>query len=181
MRIVAGKYKAKQLFVPKGIDVRPTLERTREALFSILYSKQIVFEETSVLDVFAGTGAFGFEALSRGAKNVTFIDKDTKPVLKNAALFTNDKEKINIIKADINNLPTATKQYNLIFMDAPYSKGLTEKAIENLIKNNYITDNALILVETLKSEEIIFPNNFELCDDRTYGIAKIRFFIFKKA
>ena len=91
MRIVAGKYKAKQLFVPKGIDVRPTLERTREALFSILYSKGIDFSNTDVLDVFAGTGAFGFEALSRGAKSVTFIDKDTKPVIKNSTLFEQEE------------------------------------------------------------------------------------------
>lgn len=181
MRIVAGKYKAKQLFVPKGIDVRPTLERTREALFSILYSKNLNFEELSVLDIFAGTGAFGFEALSRGAKNITFIDKDTKPVSKNASLFASEKDKIKIIKADVHNLPISTIKYNLIFMDAPYSKGLTDIAIENLINKDYIADNSLILVETLKSEEIILPPDLELCDERIYGIAKIRFFIFKKS
>ena len=71
MRIVAGKYKAKQLFVPKGLNVRPTLERTREALFSILYSKGIDFSDVDVLDVFAGTGAFSFETLSSGARTIT--------------------------------------------------------------------------------------------------------------
>ena len=180
MRIVAGKYKAKQLFTPKTNDVRPTLERTREALFSILYSKGVNFSQTDVLDVFAGTGAFGFEALSRGAKSVTFIDKDTKITIKNAQLFPADKEKIKIIKADATNIFNSTKQYHLIFMDAPYSQGLTEKALENLIKKDYIATNALVLIETLKTEEIIFPATLELCDERNYGIAKIRFFIFKK-
>lgn len=180
MRIVAGKYKAKQLFVPKGIDVRPTLERTREALFSILYSKGVDFNATNVLDVFAGTGAFGFEALSRGAKTVTFIDKDVQPVLKNAALFESDKNKIKIIKCDVTNLPFLSEKYDLIFMDAPYAKGLTELAIENLLKKNLISENALCLIETQKNENICFPESFILCDERNYGIAKIRFFIYKK-
>ena len=180
MRIVAGKYKAKQLFVPKGQNVRPTLERTREALFSILYSKGVDFTDTSVLDVFAGTGAFGFEALSRGAKKVTFVDKDTKPVLKNASLFENDKEKIRIIKADVVNFPALNEQFDLVFMDAPYGKGLTQIAINELIKKGLITDGTWFLIETSKEEPIELPSNFEKCDKRIYGIAKIEFFIYKK-
>ena len=180
MRIVAGKYKAKKLFVPSGQNVRPTLERTREALFSILYSKGIDFSQTSVLDVFAGTGAFGFEALSRGARSVTFIDKDTKPVMKNASLFEQEKNKIRIIKADAANLPFSDKKYNLIFMDAPYAKGLTELAINSLLKKDLIADNALCLIETQKDENIDFNACFEQCDERIYGIAKIRFFVYKK-
>ncbi len=180
MRIVAGKYKAKQLFVPKGVDVRPTLERTREALFSILYSKGIDLSKTKVLDVFAGTGAFGFEALSRGAMKITFIDKDTSPVLKNASLFENDKDKIRVIKTDVSKIFNLSEKYNLIFMDAPYSKGLTAIAINSLIKQDLIADGALLLVETQKDENIDFPLCFELCDERIYGIAKIRFFTYKK-
>lgn len=180
MRIVAGKYRAKQLFVPKGIDVRPTLERTREALFSILYSKGIDFSQTKVLDVFAGTGAFGFEALSRGALKVTFVDKDVKPVLKNATLFEAEKSKINIVKADASCLPMFPDKYNLVFMDAPYNKGLTEKAINSLIKNDLIADGGLCLIETAKDEDVDFPDNFVFCDERIYAIAKIRFFYFKK-
>lgn len=180
MRIVAGKYKAKQLFVPKGQNVRPTLERTREALFSILYSKGINFNDINVLDVFAGTGAFGFEALSRGAKTITFIDKDVKPVLKNATLFEAEKDKIKIIKADVSNLPYLSEKYNLVFMDAPYEKGLTEIAISSLLKKDLIADNALCLIETQKDENISFPTEFSVCDERNYGIAKIRFFVYKK-
>ena len=180
MRIVAGKYKGKQLFVPKGLDVRPTLERTREALFSILYSMGINFADIDVLDVFAGTGAFGFEALSRGAKTVTFIDIDTKSVLKNAALFEKEKNKIEIIKSDIAHITYRQKKYNLIFMDAPYAKGLTEIAIANLVKKDLIAENALCLIETRKDEDIKFPECFELCDERIYAINKIKFFWYKK-
>lgn len=180
MRIVAGKYKAKKLFVPSGQNVRPTLERTREALFSILYSKGIDFSQTSVLDVFAGTGAFGFEALSRGAKKVTFVDKDVLLVNKNATLFEKDKEKIKIIKADVLKMPFIKETFDLVFMDAPYSKGLTQVAIQGLIKQGLITDGTLLLIETQKDEEILFPSEFELCDERDYGIAKIRFFYYKK-
>lgn len=180
MRIVSGKYKAKQLFVPKGRDVRPTLERTREALFNILYSMGICFQDTDVLDVFAGTGAFGFEALSRGAKSVTFIDIDTKPVLKNAALFEKEQDKIEIIKSDVSHINYRQKKYNLIFMDAPYAKGLTEIAIANLVKKDMIAENALCIIETQKDEIIDFPACLEEFDERIYGIAKIKFFRYKK-
>ncbi|MBQ8870033.1 MAG: 16S rRNA (guanine(966)-N(2))-methyltransferase RsmD [Alphaproteobacteria bacterium] len=180
MKIVAGKYKGKQLFVPKGLDVRPTLERTREALFSILYSMGINFADIDVLDVFAGTGSFGFEALSRGAKTVTFIDIDTKPVLKNAALFEKEKNKIEIIKSDIAHIKYRHKKYNLIFMDAPYGKGLTELAVQSLIKKDLIAENALCLIETRKDENISFPECFELCDQRIYALNKIEFFWYKK-
>ena len=180
MRIVAGKYRAKQLFVPKGLNVRPTLERTREALFSILYSKGVNFNNTSVLDVFAWTGAFGFEALSRGAQKVTFVDKDIKAVSKNASLFEDDSKKIKIIKADVANLPIIGEKFDLVFMDAPYSKGLTQIAIKSLLQKDLIAKNALCLIETAKEESLIMPSEFELCDDRTYGIARIRFFVYKK-
>ncbi|MBR1841331.1 MAG: RsmD family RNA methyltransferase [Alphaproteobacteria bacterium] len=88
MRIVAGKYRGKKLWAPTGKDVRPTSERAREALFSILYSKiGGNYSAMNIADIYAGTGAFGFEALSRGFKSVTFVDIDTTAVRKNAKLF----------------------------------------------------------------------------------------------
>ena len=87
MRIVAGKYRGKKLFTPDYEGVRPTSERAREALFSILYSRLGGLGECKVLDIFAGTGAFGLEALSRGAAKVAFVDKNPKLLNKNTALF----------------------------------------------------------------------------------------------
>lgn len=179
MRIIAGKYRGKKLFTPQDLNVRPTAERAREALFSILYSRLGNFTSCEVLDVFAGTGAFGFEALSRGAKCVSFIDKEPKLVMKNAALFPAEKTNISIIKADVSNLPRAAKAYNLIFMDAPYAKGLSAETIQNLRQKNWLSPDALCLIETRYDEALDLPEDFVPVDERCYGLAKIRFYVYK--
>ena len=178
MNIVGGKYRGKKLNTPKDMSVRPTLERTREALFNILYSKIGDIKDFDVADIFAGTGAFGLEALSRGAKSVTFADKDIALIAKNAALFTAEKEKIKIIKTDATNLPLSLKPFDLVFCDAPYEKGLTLPAVESLVQKKWLKDGALCLIETGKSETLNLPEAFEQIDERIYGAAKIRFFIF---
>ena len=96
MRIIAGKYRGKKLFSPAQEGVRPTSDRAREALFSTLYSRFGGFADLSVIDIFAGTGAFGLEALSRGAKEAVLIDKDTALSAKNAALFPDFKQKLEV-------------------------------------------------------------------------------------
>lgn len=179
MRIIAGKYRGKKLFTPQDLNVRPTAERAREALFSILYSRLGNFTSCEVLDVFAGTGAFGFEALSRGAKSVAFIDKEPQLVIKNAALFPAEKTNISVIKADALNLPRTEKAYNLIFMDAPYAKGLSVEAAGELMQKNWLLPEALCLIETRKDEVLNLPENFVSVDERCYGLAKIRFYVYK--
>lgn len=178
MRIIAGKYRAKQLITPKTFAVRPTADRTREAVFSILYSLLGPLENKSVLDVFAGTGAFGFEALSRGAKNVCFIDKDVQTLQKNAVLFEKEKNIFQILRADVSNLPAASQTFDIIFSDAPYDKGLNEIALSNLQKKGFLKNGALCIVETRNNEELNLPENFQLTDERIYGMAKIRFYTF---
>ena len=132
MRIISGKYRGKKLIAPKSINIRPTEDRVREAVFSILYSLLGPLEEKSVLDVFAGTGAFGLESLSRGARNVCFIDKDIETLSKNTALFEKEKDNMKILHADISNLPYTSNSFDIVFSDAPYDKGLNEKALLNL-------------------------------------------------
>ena len=175
MRIVAGNYRGKKLYSPAGEDVRPTSDMARESVFNILRSKLDDFSEVSLLDVFAGTGAFGFEAISRGVKEVCFIDKDISTIKKNAALFEKEKGKINVLKADALKLPRASARYSLVFMDAPYNKGLNEKALVQLALNGWLSDNALVIVETARDEALSFGNGFEAIDERTYGAAKFTF------
>lgn len=176
MRIVAGKYRGKKLFSPKNDNVRPTSERAREALFNILNSRfGNDYSDFDLLDIFAGTGAFGFEGLSRGVRSVTFVDINTELLKKNAAMFTSEKEKIKIIQSDAANLSHSLKQYNFVFSDAPYDKGLSEKALSELVKKNWLADGAICIIETRFSEQITISSEFEQIDERVYGQAKVLF------
>ena len=176
MRIVGGKYRGKKLWTPEGKDVRPTSERAREAIFNILYSKiGGDYTKLSLLDIFCGTGAFGFEALSRGFAHVTFADIDTVPVNKNAKLFAAEKERFDVIKSDATRLPRARHQYDMIFMDAPYARGLTEQALEQLLLQGWLNEKAICVVEVRKDELFPLPEAFELLDERIYGLARVLF------
>jgi len=176
MRIIGGKYRGKKLWTPEGKSVRPTAERAREAIFNILYSHLgDAFADLDMADIFAGTGAFALEALSRGFKSVTLVDINTKTLERNAKMFTSEQEKISIIKANAENLPCLRKQFDLIFMDAPYARGLTSKVLGQLLVKNWLKDNALCIAEVRNNEEIEIPDDFDLVDSRIYGLAKVLF------
>lgn len=180
MRIVGGKYRGKKLWAPDGKNVRPTSERAREAIFNILYSHLGgEYENLSLLDVFAGTGAFGLEAISRGFKQVTFVDTDITAVAKNIKMFTAESENLNVIKADATHLPKARKKYDMVFADAPYSLGLTPKALQQLAKQGWLKEKALCIVEIRQDEKWLLPEEFELIDERIYGLARVLFLRFK--
>lgn len=180
MRIIGGKYRGKKLFSPAQEGVRPTADRAREALFSALYSRFGGFADLSVIDIFAGTGAFGLEALSRGAKEAVLIDKDTALSTKNAAMFPDFKQKLEVLRADTCHLPEARKAYNLVFCDAPYAKGLTEPALTELAKKGWLQEGAFCMAEVRKDEVLIPPAGFEKTQERIYGLAKVIFLIFDK-
>lgn len=178
MRIISGTLRAKKLFTPASDNIRPTSDRAREAVYNIINSKlDAPLSETGVLDIFSGTGAFGLEAASRGAKTVTFVDIDLTLTKKNAALcgFKN----LKFIKKDARLLPPAAQAYGLIFLDAPYNKNLTEPTLNALILGSWCKKNALIIAETAKDEALNFPPTLELIDERTYGAARFSFFTLK--
>ncbi|MFI3241945.1 MAG: 16S rRNA (guanine(966)-N(2))-methyltransferase RsmD [Alphaproteobacteria bacterium] len=168
MRITAGKYKNRKLFSPADSNVRPTMERAKEALFSILKARLENFEELSFLDVFAGSGSMGFEALSRGFEEVCFIDIDTTTLLKNAKLFN---EPAPIKKLDATNLPLAPKAFDVVFLDAPYNKGLSEKAYKSLKENGWINDESFVIIELEKKEDI----SLDFIEEKRYGLNKFLF------
>lgn len=180
MRIIGGTYRGKKLLTPSGAEVRPTGERAREALFSILYSKFGSLENRRVLDVFAGTGAFGLEAVSRGALSATFVDINPQLVKKNIKLFPAEQQKLFAVQADALKLPFARSNYNLLFMDAPYAKGLTTVTLQNLIEKNWLEDGCICLLETRKDEVLDLPECMKALDERIYGIAKVGIYIFIK-
>ena len=172
MRIIGGKYRGKKLFSPQSENVRPTSDKAREALFNILRNKLGTnFGEYKLLDVFSGSGAFGLEALSQGFAKVALVDIDVKDLQKNVNLFEYEKAKIEVIKADVTKPLQLSEKFDVLFMDAPYNKGLSEKALLN-VKTN-LNNGALCLVELEKNEVCEFPENYHIIDERRYGIAKV--------
>ena len=172
MRIIGGKYRGKKLISPTIGEVRPTSDKARESLFNILRSRLgSDFYHLKLIDVFAGTGAFGLEAVSQGFAKVVLVDKNTENLQKNVKLFADEQQKITIVKADTQKVFMLPDKYNVLFMDAPYHQGLTETALENC--KPYLENGALCLIEVAKDENIRLPENYVLLDERHYGIAKV--------
>lgn len=172
MRIIGGRYRGKKLISPQSSAIRPTSDKAREALFNILRSRLgNDFSGLKLLDVFAGSGAFGLEAVSQGFALVTLVDIDTNDLLKNVALLPQEKNKITILKGDACKMVNKSEKFDVMFMDAPYNKGLTEKALENIA--SWLNDNALCLIEVEKNESCNLPPTYKQVDERHYGLAKV--------
>ncbi len=172
MRIIAGAWRGRPLVTPKGDTTRPTADRTREALFSMLVSRLGSFEDLRVADLFSGSGALGLEALSRGAAHCTFVEQDK------AAL---DCLRANIAKlgatADVRAqsataLGHATGHFDLILMDPPYATGAGSVALDKLNRLGWIAPSTLISIETSK-KETVDVQGFDTDVVRDYGKARI--------
>ena len=180
MRIIAGQYRGKKLCSPNTEGVRPTADRARESIFNILGSKiSNAWDNLSLLELFAGTGAFSLEAISRGIKEACLIDINTENAKKNLLLFPKEQEKIRLIKSDALHLPQAQKNYNLLFMDAPYNQGLSEPALMEVAAKGWLADDCLCVVEVEKNESFVPPQGFSVEDERIYGLAKFCFLTLK--
>ena len=181
MRIIAGKYRAKNLVAPEGKTTRPTSDRAREAVFNVLESvlrkQEKSWSEISVLDAFAGTGALGLEALSRGAFSLTAAEKDRDAVScfwKNADAFVKDGTDVRLF-SDALQPPVAEKPVSLLFMDPPYAKGLVAPALDALCRQGWIDPETLCVIETERGEKDVLPSGFEISDTRFYGKAAVLF------
>ena len=161
--------------------MRPTGERAREALFDILahgrFGPRPTCEDARVLDVFAGTGAFGLEALSRGARFATFIEKDREA---REALAANIKTlgesgRTRLLAADATAPPRADGPYDLVFVDPPYRSGLAASALEALSRAGWIAADALIVVELAARSDFEAPEDFTPLEERRYGAGRLVF------
>lgn len=180
MRIIGGLYRGKNLISPKNDAIRPTSDMAREMLFNILYSKlEKNWNELTWLDVFTGSGAVGLEAISRGVKQATLIDLDISSAAKNIALFPSEQKKIKLIKASATKLSVANEAFDIIFLDAPYQKNLSEPAIKSLLQQGWIKDDSIIIIELAKDEEFLTPSELEKIDNRSRGISQFLFFVKK--
>jgi 16S rRNA (guanine966-N2)-methyltransferase len=183
MRVIGGKFKGKKLLEPKDKQTRPLKDLTKESIFNIInHSKKfsIDIKEAYVLDLFSGVGSFGIECLSQGANHVTFVEKyeGVLPILKKN--INNLKSEINykIIESDILNkfkFKSLELRYNIIFLDPPYKEKALEKILNTIIENKILKKNGIIIIHRHKKEIDEFPKNFQLIDQKKYGISKIIF------
>lgn len=169
MRIIAGKAGGLSLKSIKSKGVRPTLDRFKESMFNII---AFYIQDTAVLDLFAGFGGLGIEALSRGAASADFVENNNRHLkiieenLKKARLF----ELANLYKQDVYNyLNNCGKKYDLIFMDPPYNKDLTEPAINLILEKNLLNKGALIISESSSKEKAKEYEGLAIIKNKKYG------------
>ncbi len=182
MRIVGGSHRGRRLTAPPGEAVRPTSDRAREALFNILShgdfaADGIPFADVPVLDAFAGTGAFGLEALSRGAAEVVLIENDRDALLalrRNVAVL-GETSRTRIVAGDATRPPRAAMPCAVAFLDPPYKSGLAAPALAALAAAGWLTRDALAVVEVGAREAFAPPDGFALLDERVYGAARLVF------
>ena len=172
MRIIAGQHRGLQLAsVGQGdtdAHLRPTSDRVRESLFNILshYGQP---SGARVLDLFAGTGALGLEALSRGATHVTYVENGRagqKLILENLTKARRTQD-ATLLKSDATSLPPAKTPCNLVFLDPPYGKALGEQALASARAQGWLSEDALVVWE--ESAPMYAPQGFTLEDQRKYG------------
>ena len=176
MRIISGKYKGRQLNVPKGLPVRPTTDRTKEALFNIL-NNELYWEDTDVLDLFSGTGNISLEAWSRGARSVTSVDQNGKCVatIKKLAgeLKINDAK---VIQMNVwQYVRNCTDQFDLIFMDPPYAMPQQEDLVKLIFERGLLKPKGLLVVEHTTQLTMQSLSNFDF--EKVYGSSTLSFFI----
>ncbi len=186
MRIVGGSLRGKRLEAPEGRGLRPTSDRARESLFNLLTQGRTAMAFAGggnpligawVLDGFAGTGALGIEALSRGAARAFFMEKDAAAL---KALRANVKrcgleEKARVVPADVANPPRAERPCDIVLLDPPYNKGLGEAALAPLAGAGWIGPDSLTVLECDRQEPFEPPSGFTLLEERRYGKAKLLF------
>ncbi len=179
MRIISGDLKGKKLRSIRGTKTRPTSDRLRESIFNIIAFN---VQHTRILDLFAGTGAFAIEALSRGANFAVFIDisKSAVSAIKENIKSCNLDDRVKVIKWDINKNLTCVEHskpaFNLVFMDPPYDNNFLEPTLLNLHLSCCMEKGCLIIVEHSLREPIPKePAVFEITDQRKYGKTLLSF------
>ena len=180
MRIIGGSFRGRRLSeVGKGdaaAHLRPTADRVRESLFNILGSR-IDLQDARVLDMFAGTGALGLEALSRGAGQACFVEtgRASLKLLNNNIRLCGVEGQIQVLSRDARRLgDNPQAPYDLIFLDPPYGKSMGEAALATALQGGWIAQDALIVWE--ENKPVIAPHGLKLLDERRYGDTVIRLF-----
>ena len=183
MRIISGKSKGKKIFDPKDINTRPLKDLTKESIFNIIIHSNklnLELENSNVLDLFSGVGSFGLECLSRGSKNVTFVENynNVLPILKKNILNLGYQDNTLVVEKNILhqlNFKNFDGKFDVIFMDPPYKEKGLNKLIIDIIEAKIIKDNGIIIIHRHKKDEEKFPKEFQIIEEKTYGISRVLF------
>lgn len=186
MRIVGGEFRGRNLAAPKSNAIRPTTDRTRESLFNILaHAHPGLLDGTRVLDLFAGTGAVGIEALSRGAKSALFVENSVEG---RSLLWENIDAlglhgRARILRRDATQLGPASniEPFDLVFADPPYGKGLGEKALFAAHAGGWLKPGAVTILEERADVEVMVDPVFKFIEERSFGDTKMYFFSYRPA
>lgn len=181
MRIVGGAFRGRGLTTPRSDAIRPTTDRTREALFNVLEHRfGDRLNEARVLDLFAGTGALGLEALSRGAASCLFIEESAegRGLIRDNVEAFGLQGRTKIFRRDATDLGTigTIQPFGLLFADPPYAKGLGERALASARDGGWLLPTALCVIEERASAGFATPAGFAMLDERGYGETVIRIF-----
>lgn len=184
MRIISGKLKGKKLFLPKDKNTRPLKDLVKVSIFNLLdHSKKInkKLENSSILDLFSGSGSFGLECLSRGSKIVYFFENYIEAIRileKNLSLFKNEKN-FKLFKNDcfefFNSNQKLNKKFDIVFLDPPYKETRINELIEKIIENKILNTDGVIIIHRHKKDKIEITNKIQIFDVRSYGLSKVYF------
>jgi 16S rRNA (guanine966-N2)-methyltransferase len=183
MRIVSGRFRGRTLKAPGDAALRPTSDKVRQAIFNILehagFAADFSLEGARVVDLFAGTGALGLEALSRGAKYCLFIEDaaESRAIIRENVEALGLTGASKIWRRDATNLGAldTLAPFDLAFLDPPYRKGLIAPTLTGLASGGWLNPNALIIAEAAEDETMPVVDGYEMLDDRVYGDTRIAF------
>jgi 16S rRNA (guanine966-N2)-methyltransferase len=173
MRIIAGAWRGRVIEAPPGAATRPTADRVRETLFSMLASRLGSLEDLRVADLFAGSGALGLEALSRGAAHATFVENDSAAaaIIRRNAERLGAGERIDLLRGSAHALPRRA-QFDLVFADPPYAAGSGSAAVAAVLAADWLADGGWMSVETARTDTVV-PAGLEVAATREVGRARL--------
>ncbi|WP_415313161.1 16S rRNA (guanine(966)-N(2))-methyltransferase RsmD [Candidatus Pelagibacter sp. Uisw_106] len=183
MRIISGSFRGKKILLPKDKLTRPLKDSTKESIFNILKHSKLLsveLENSNILDLFSGVGSFGLECLSRGAKNVTFLENysEVLNILKKNIDNLNQQNQAKVIEKDIfskNTLKLLNDKFDIIFMDPPYKEKKLFFLLNAITELELLNSGGIIIIHRHKREEDDLPEEFSLILEKNYGISKIIF------
>ena len=184
MRIISGTNKGKKIYLPKDKKTRPLKDMVKESIFNVIeHSNSLNFfvKNSTILDLFSGSGSFGLEAISRGAKEVVFMENYSKiiPILRKNISHLNFEGKCELINYDcfefFKSKKKLNKTFDIVFLDPPFKEKRIKLLIDQIIENKILKKNGFLIVHRHKKDDFSLKENLRIIDTRIYGISKIIF------
>ena len=182
MRIIAGNLKGKKIFYPEDKKTRPLRDMVKESIFNLIENSNkynLRIDKSNILDLFSGSGSFGLECMSRGAKKVFFFENypEALKILKKNILELKLSERCKIFEKNCLNFNEyqniADEKFDIIFIDPPYKEKNINLLIEKILSKEMLSDTGIVIIHRHKKDDVIISNKFQTLDTRSYGISKI--------